>query len=380
MQEKKNGNFTYTLLSSVIDKQSHRQQDIRGMKVLRRKEMKKKISLISIVVFVFLSSGIFGEKMEKKYSDFNEVKSEVTRFCKQQKYEEAAAVYESVLKQFPEKVSTITWDLAVLYSMLGKTEKCMDIFEYGLERKVTYSLWPGAGLFKPLEKLDRFKKIMETNARLQAEATARTEAEVAVVTPEGYSDQKKYPLFIALHGWGGNAESFKKIWKSTKTGKEYIQAFVQSSQVVSQDAFGWSDFQLGRKDITKIYKKLIRQYPVDTKQIIIGGFSQGGQMALDIAIHNIIPTLGFVVLKPGGGIPDDFNLEAVEKAVKQGLRGTIITGEKDHSLADQEKMVKIFEQAKLPHRFIINKDQGHWFTKDLSQQMENAINHINNKQ
>jgi predicted esterase len=329
---------------------------------------------------VFLSLGIYGEKMEKKYSNFNEVKNEVTRLYKQQKYEKAAAVYESVLKQFPEELSTITWDLAILYKTLGKTEKCMDIFEYGLERKITFPLWPGAGLFQPLEKLDRFKKIMETNTRLQAEATARTGVEIIVDPPEGYSDQKKYPLFIALHGWGGNAESFRKIWKSTKTDKEYIQAFVQSSQVITQNTYGWTDFQLGRKDITKIYKKLVQEYPVDTKQVIIGGFSQGGQMALDIAINNIIPTIGFVVLKPGGGIPDDFNLEAVKKAVKQGLRGTIITGEKDHSLEDQKKMAKIFEQAKLPHRFIINKDQGHWFTKGFSQQLENAINHINNKQ
>jgi predicted esterase len=125
---------------------------------------------------------------------------------------------------------------------------------------------------------------------------------------------------------------------------------------------------------------LVGEYPVDTKQVIIGGFSQGGQMALDIAINNIIPTIGFVALKPGGDIPDDFNLEAVKRAVKQGLRGSIITGEKDHSLADQEKMVKIFEQAKLPHRFIINKDQGHWFTKDFPQQLEDAINHIDNLQ
>jgi len=335
--------------------------------------------LISMVLFIFLIS--YGEKMEKKYSNFSEVKNEVTHLFKQQKYEEAASVYESVLKQFPEELSTMTWDLAILYKMLGKFEKSMDMFEYGLERKITYPLWPGAGLFAPLETFDRFKKIKEINAQLQAEATAQTEAEVVVITPEGYSDsdQKKYPLFIALHGWNGDAQSFQKFWKSTKTDKEYIQAFVQSSQVIAKNGFGWTDFQLGRKDITKIYKKVVQEYPVDTQQVIIGGFSQGGQMALDIAIHNIIPTIGFVALKPGGGIPDDFNLEAVKKAVQRGLRGSIITGEKDHSLEDQKKMAKIFEQAKLPHQFIINKDQGHWFTTDFSQQLENAINHITNK-
>ena len=331
-----------------------------------------------MVVLFFFSA--YGEKMEKKYSNFNEVENEVTRLFKQKKIKEAVSVYESVLKQFPEELPKMTWDLAVLYKMLGKFEKSMDIFEYGLERKITYPLWPGAELFAPLKPFDRFKKIMETNARLQAEATARTEAEVIVVTPGGYSDQKKYPLFIALHGWNGDAKRFQKLWKSAKTGKEYIQAFVQSSQVIAKNAFGWTDFQLGRKDITKIYKKVVREYPVDTQQVIIGGFSQGGQMALDIAVNNIIPTIGFVALKPGGGIPDDFNLEAVKKAAERGLRGSIITGEKDHALEDQKKMVNMFEQAKLPHQFIINKDQGHWFTRDFSQQLENAINHIINKQ
>jgi predicted esterase len=347
--------------------------------------MKKRIVVIIIVMMLigFTLMGQESEKVsdkasEKKYSDYSEVYADVMAFYRQKKYAEAVAVLEQAVKQFPEKLSAITFNMAVLYNMLGKVDKCMGILEYGLERKVTYAFWPGAGPFAPLEKEERFKKIMETNTRLQAEATAKNEAKVVVVTPEGYSDkdQKKYPLIIALHGWNMNAESFKKMWNSPKTGKEYIQAYIRSSQVLTKNTAGWTDFQLGRKDVSNIYNKLIKDYPVDTGKVIIAGFSQGGQMALDIAVHNIIPSAGFVALKPGGGIPENFNLDAVKKAHQRGLRGVIITGDKDHSLEDQKKMAKMFDEAGLPNQLMVNPDQGHWFSKDFPTQLEKAVNYI----
>lgn len=338
--------------------------------------MKKRI--VTIIVMMLIGFILFGQETEKKYIDFSEVTGDIMALYKQKKYAEAVAVYEHALKQFPEKLSAITVNMALLYNMLGKADKCMEILEYGLERKVTFPFWPGAGPFASLEKEERFKKIVETNTSLQAEATAKNEAKVVVVTPEGYSDkeQKKYPLIIALHGWNMNAESFKKLWNSLKTSKEYIQAYILSSQVITKKTAGWTDFQLGRKDVSKIYNKLIKEYPVDTGKVIIAGFSQGGQMALDIAVHNVVPTAGFIALKPGGGVPENFNLEAVKKAQQRGLRGAIITGDKDHSLEDQKKMGKMFDEAGLPNQLIINPDQGHWFSKDFSTQLENAIDYI----
>ena len=339
--------------------------------------MKKKI-IVAVMIMMLIGFTLFAQETEKKYSDFSEVTGEVTALYKQKKYDEAIAVFEIALKQFPEKISAITMNMALLYSVQGKGDKCMEILEYGLDRKVTYPFWPGAGPFAPLEKEERFKKIVETNNRLQAEATAKNEPKVVVVTPEGYSSQgeKKYPLIIALHGWNMNAGSFQKIWNSPKTSKEYIQAYIQSSQVITENTGGWTDFQLGRKDVSKIYSKLIKEYAVDSGKVIIAGFSQGGQMAIDIAAHDVIPVAGFIALKPGGGIPENLNLEAVKKATERGLRGVIITGDKDPSLEDQKKMAKIFDEAGLPNQLVINPDQGHWFSNDFPTQLEKAVDYI----
>lgn len=331
------------------------------------------VLLFSLTVCGFFS--LHAGDTKKKYAGFDEVRKDVLTHYQQKKYAEAIALYESVKDRYPDKAAVISMDLVMLYLKTGDHEKCMDILQYGQEHKVTYPIWPGAGLFAPMEKFDRFKKIAETNTRLQAEATAKNKAAVEVVTPEGYSADKKYPLIVILHGWNMNADVMKQVWKSGRTDKEFIQAYVNSSQVVADGKYGWTDLKLGQKDVAKMYAEVLETYAVDPGKVIIAGFSQGGRMTIDIALNKTIPVIGFVALKPGGGIPDSLNPENVKKAAA-GLRGAIITGEKDHGLEDQQKMVKILETAGFPHRFVVQKDQGHWFTSGFGAQLEEAVAYI----
>ncbi|MCP4213820.1 MAG: hypothetical protein GY765_04140 [bacterium] len=202
---------------------------------------------------------------------------------------------------------------------------------------------------------------MNEQLRLKAQKTAKPD--LPVTTPKDYDKNKKYPLFIALHGGGSNIKQFKPRWNSEKLGREFIIAYVQSSQMVSMTGFAWSDLEIAKKEVADAYARVIKEYPVKTDEIIIGGFSSGGYASLGIALANAVPATGFIALCPPK--PENFSKEAVVEAAKRGLRGTIITTEMDPRFKDRRYMSDIFKEAGLQYQFVPTPNIGHWFPKDL---------------
>jgi tetratricopeptide (TPR) repeat protein len=331
--------------------------------------------LILAMVLIISSPVITSTLNSEEFMNFEKTRNKVIKLWRQGNYREAIKIYEKALPRFPDRANEITLALAELYLSLGEYEKCLDKFEYGLKRKIMYPLWLDADNLKPLEKYERFTKIVEENTRLQAEATAKSAPRLRVLPPDNYSKEKKYPLIMVLHGWNGSLEILDKQWESTMVRREFLLALVQSSQVIQVNRFGWNDIQLGRKDVKTIYKKIIETYPVDKQQVIIGGFSQGGTMALDIAINDIIPVKGFVVLQPGLNLSTDFNGKILERTLQQGLRGTIIASKTPKSLREQVKMTALSSEMHLPYRYIIS-GTGHWYPRDFLQQLDTALEDI----
>ncbi|MCI0470855.1 MAG: hypothetical protein L0Y73_04295, partial [Candidatus Aminicenantes bacterium] len=262
--------------------------------------------------------------------------------------------------------------LTQLYMFKKEYEKCLDVFEYGLKRKAVYPIFPSGSYWQPLANNERFKKIVEENNRLRAEFTAKTTPTFEILTPAALASEIKYPLFIVLHGWNECLTDINKYWQTEMIKTGIILVFIQSSQVVSSQKFGWDDTALARKDIKEILEKIVDKYPVDTAKMIIGGFSQGGMTALDIAAANVIPTKGFFALSPGGPLPADFNVENLTKARQRGLRGTIIIRELDKTIKEKIELEKILQQAEFPCRYIVSQDQR-WYPADFAKQLDAAL-------
>jgi predicted esterase len=141
------------------------------------------------------------------------------------------------------------------------------------------------------------------------------------------------------------------------------------------NCFNWNDIETARNDIKQLYNKIIKKYPIDTTRAIIVGMSQGGQMAIDAAINNIIPVRGFLACcpsKPGG-----LNKEAVKQAVQRGVRGTILAGERDIALLPEAKEINaLFKEMNLEHRFIVIPGMGHRIPPNSTEHFQTAAAHI----
>ncbi len=311
-----------------------------------------------------------------KFSSFEEMDKEVGRLYNEGRLEEAVDILKTAIEQYPDNLYSITWDMAILYALMDpkQTDQSMDIFEYGYEKGLWYSLDSESKLWESCKESVRFQELVAKNKERKEEAQATAESKYQIYLPEEYSKEQSYPLHIAVHGWGEDIDFFRKFWTSDKLNKDYITLFVQSSRVVSPIGFGWNDVELARKEIKDMYEDILNQYAIDINNITVGGFSQGGTMALDFALNEMIPIKGFIVLCPDQ--PDNFSKERVELMVEKKLKGTILTGEKDEALPDQKAMVEIFEEIGFSYQFIINKDLGHWFPENLSEQIDEALYYI----
>ena len=106
----------------------------------------------------------------------------------------------------------------------------------------------------------------------------------------------------------------------------------------------------------------------------MGGFSQGGKTALDLSFDKALSIRGFVLLCPGGGIPEILkDPGALKRAQGKNLRGVILTGEKDGSLAEQKEIVRILKSAAIPHQFHIFPNLYHWFPPDFPTHLDKAL-------
>ncbi len=144
------------------------------------------------------------------------------------------------------------------------------------------------------------------------------------------------------------------------------------------NGYSWTeDLELAKKEISEAFHKVKKEYSVDEKEVIIGGFSSGGVAALEISLGNVFPVAGFVVLCPAK--PESFTSENVREAKARGLRGTLLTTEMDPRLSVQKEMVEVFKSAGFPLQFVVTPNIGHWFPEDIEVKIDQAIDHIRQK-
>lgn len=290
------------------------------------------------------------------------------------KYDAFIELYKSELENFPDHLPEMIHDLAFVYLASGDTLNALAFLSAGLERGYFFGL-PDWGTFvQQLGDDPEFKKLREYNQKLKNIASQSTRPQWSVNIPDGYDPLGSYPLFISLHGYGENIEVMRRFWHAPILEERFIHAYLQSSQVVDLKNFGWDDDSLAHQEVIQMVSEITDHYPVRMDQILIGGFSQGGTLSVDLAITQALPIRGFIALCPRK--PDSVQPELLRNLLDTDLKGVILTGEKDASLDSQKEMVNAFELAHFPYRFEITPGLAHWFPNNLPAQLNQAVQFI----
>jgi predicted esterase len=336
--------------------------------------MKKAIVALGLIVATL--AGIPGAAQEKRdFSSYGEMRAYLGELFGQKKYAEAAALLESVLDRFPDNALANTYNLAMARLYLGELDKATQALEEGHRRGIFYGLWDfAAAPWDPVRSTPRFEAFLKENRSRIEQAQSKASMKIEVATPASYDPAKRYPLFIALHGGGESLPDFKPLWTSPRLRGEFLTLYVQSSQVASMKGFHWQDVAVTRRDLEAAYERTLKEYPVDTGRVIIGGFSSGGFGSLVAALKNFLPVRGFVVLCPE--VPTTIGDEDILAAKARGVRGTLLTTEADNRVEQQRSLMSRMDKLGLPAVFHLTPKIGHWYPDDFESLLDRAIGHI----
>ena len=313
---------------------------------------------------------------EAQERSYREMRAEVVQLYTQERFAEAAEILEGALDLYPDNVMANSFNLALMRLRLGEYDRGIEALEYGLDHGIWYGDYQLLGEdWDPLKERPGWNAFEGRNAEAKAVEQAQVEGRLEVVVPDGYLPSRRYPVFIALHGGGENIDAFMPEWTSPVLREEFIVVFPQSTQLVAMNGYNWTnDIDLSLREIRDAYDEVVRTLPVDTDEVMVGGFSSGGVASLEVALKDVLPVRGFVALCPA--MPENFTAEAVMAAKERGVRGTLLTTEMDGRVEEQRRMAEIMEEVGLPHEFYITPNVGHWYPDDLGERIDRAVAHI----
>src|SRR5437763_5142987 len=140
-----------------------------------------------------------------------------------------------------------------------------------------------------------------------------------------------FPALIALHGWGANALDLLGLGPYIAQGKFLLicpQGPLEVEIGVGIGGYGWfpisksvspppeSEVEAAVTDIEEFIDDAVGRYPVDKRKLVLLGFSQGGVMAVNLALRNLARYAALIDLStwfPPQLLERDSDREALEQ-------------------------------------------------------------------
>ncbi len=266
------------------------------------------------------------------------------QFHTKKNYMDAGWKYVEAIRHNPAD-STSVYNLACAMSLMGEEDaaaKCLDLSIRLGFRDYDHILKDPD--FDPVRKTETFKTLfanLETFRERRGGVTGKDHVMASgiflryrVITPVGYDGVTPYPVVLALHGLGGNLESFSVVTHALKeAGAIVVVPNAPYAIAAADDVIGYSwwigapnqeeekaprtlvqSMAASRHHVEKVMEEVIGSYAIDPKRTYVMGFSQGAFMAYSAGLSGKNIFSG--VLVAGGWLPPiitDRSLEASKK-------------------------------------------------------------------
>ena len=315
-----------------------------------------------------------------KFKSFSELTQQVLAYHGKAETQQAAYdILTEAVPHFPEQANLLyNWRYCAA-ALLNKPDLALEIMQESLNAGFWWSkeyLRTDADL-KSLQDLPEFNRMVEIceQRRLAAVASAKP---VSLPLSLPAKATQPLPLLMALHGNTQNAQNSVPFWESAvKQG--WLTVLLQSSQIFGPDAYVWNDLKLGAREIKAHYQQLREKYQVNPDQVVISGFSKGGEMVIWLALIDVFPLAGFIAVNPGGPLITDINqwLPILENCkTRTELRGYFVAGERDPSVENIKALHEMLVSHGVACELVIAPDIDHDFPEDFSQTLAQALEFI----
>ena len=275
------------------------------------------------------------------------------------------------------RYNLLFWELSFHYAGMGEYQRCLDILGKGHEEGLFYLLRTDSRIFPPylneLKTLDGFESFLSKNKELKEKANEQTMVEYMVQLPSNYSEKKKYPMLLLMHGGIGTISALQHNYDIDKLRNEFIVVYTQGDNLLGSYSRSYN-YTNWKNEIYAVYHQIVSNYAVDTSEVLLGGPSAGGYRTLIAGLEDIIPTKGLILSFPV--YPRDSDSALFVEAAKKGIRVSLICGENDWAIKQQKKLGYILDQHDISNRFVVLPDEGHGFPENWSHYLDTSIEYI----
>jgi dienelactone hydrolase len=271
----------------------------------------------------------------------------------------------AAMAQFPDQANHLHVVASTQAAVQGDADTAVRLLREALAHGyfVSEFQW-GDPDFNPIRENPDFIAVRAESARLREAAQANARPERLTIVP-GAAIPDPVPLLIALHGNFSSIRWHRAHWE-TAARAGWLVALPQSDEVAGLDSEGnlgyvWDDVPRATSAITGVFGALDRAYPLASAQTVIGGFSRGGEMAVQMAVTGAVPVKAFVAVCPGGPLSEEPDLwePIVAQGANRDLRGLVIMGEQDRFTAGTERLVTLLTEAGIDVEFERHAGLGH---------------------
>jgi len=228
---------------------------------------------------------------------------------------------------------------------------------------------------KSLNKYKKFVELLNICKKRELEAKRNEKPDLKIIASDKINEKYEHPLIIALHGDQENIEITEDYWSSC-IHKNYILALPQSSQIQFSEGYEWKDIEKGSRELKKHYKNILEKHNIDSDNIIIGGFSAGGRVALYSILKGIIQVKGFILVAPW--LPEiDKWAPLLDKIREKGIKGYVVCGDKDDDCYECTRgFTDLLSSKKISYELKIIKGLDHDYPDNFSEILPKAIEFI----
>jgi predicted esterase len=265
--------------------------------------------------------------------------------------------------RYPRRGEVPFW-LACVHCEQGRPDRALEVLRAGLDRGLW---WPADWLLDDddLTPLRGRPELADIVARSARNRPAGRVIPQAVVVGAGGDRAAPVAVVLALHGWGQAAAEFLAEWAGLAAVGIAVIA-PESTEELTPGFFVWNDRATARRTIADQYRLAGAQLtpagvPPEDVPLVVAGFSQGGGLAVDLAVDGApAPAAGFLAVSSGlddlEAPPDAARLR---RAVARGLRGRLVVGGADAALESARGLAAAAAGAGLSCPLTVLPGAGH---------------------
>jgi len=304
---------------------------------------------------------------------FSELTREFLGLYGRQAYADALALVQASLPSFPERrTEMITWKIC-MQSRLGRSADAIRTLATAIETSSYW--WIPAALRKdpdlaPLQGNPEYERLVSICEKRCETAAHNNRPERLVFAPKT-GQTAKLPVLITFHGWGGSAELEAPHWRSL-ADQGWLVAVTRSSQQIADGLYIWDDLDRTVREAKAHYRALCRDYPVDTRRLVLAGFSQGGGRALWLSLSRALPARGFIGVGP---FLDEFDelMPTLPPPRRTKLRAYLVSGSEEQDEGMFAQIEELCKTRSIPFRQEVVPGVGHEYPPDFAPILSRAF-------